>query len=88
MTKKLLEIEREIFLMGYYKAFMFNQTCCCICDKCTGSRNECINKKNSRPSPEGFAVDVYETVRRAGMEINVLSENPSEMHRIAIMLIE
>lgn len=88
MTKKLLEIERDIFLMGYHKAFMLNQTCCCICEKCTGSRNECINKKKSRPSPEGFTVDVYETVRRAGMEINVISENPSEMHRIAIMLIE
>ena len=42
----------------------------------------------SRPSPESFAVDVYQTVRNAGMEINVITDNPADMNRIAILLIE
>ena len=88
ITKRLLEIEREIFLSGYQKAFLLNQTCCSLCNDCTGTRLDCKDKKNSRPSPEAFAVDVYQTVRNLGMEINVISNNPSEIHRFAFVLIE
>lgn len=88
MTIKLLELERKIFLAGFQKSFLLNQTCCCLCKDCSGDRLNCKDKKNSRPSPEAFAVDVYKTVRNIGMEINVVSENPSEMNRIAILLIE
>ena len=87
MTNKLLEIEREIFLNGFQKVFLLNQTCCTLCKDCSGNRLDCKDKARSRPSPESFAVDVYTTVRNAGMEINVVSENPSKMDRIAILLI-
>jgi hypothetical protein len=33
-------------------------------------------------------VDVYKTVRNAGLDINVVTDSPSEMNRIAILLIE
>jgi predicted metal-binding protein len=88
MTNKLLNIEREIFLSGYQKVFLLNQTCCSLCKDCSGNRLDCKDKKNSRPSPESFAVDVYQTVRNVGLEINVIAENPAEMNRIAILLIE
>ena len=88
MTNKLLAIEREVFLAGHQKAFLLNQTCCSLCKDCTGNRLDCKDKKNSRPSPESFAVDVYQTVKNAGLEINVVAENPSEINRIAILLID
>ena len=88
ITEKLLEIEREIFLAGYHKVFLFNQTCCNLCDDCPGNRLECKDKKRSRPSPESFAVDVYQTVRKFGMKINVVAISPAEIHRISILLIE
>lgn len=88
MTSKLLELERKTFLDGYHKVFLLNQTCCSICKDCTGNRNDCKDKKNSRPSPESFAVNVYQTVRNCGMEINVVKDSPAEMNRIAILLIE
>jgi predicted metal-binding protein len=88
MTNKLLETEREIFLQGYQKAFLLNQTCCGLCKDCSGNRIDCKDKKNSRPSPEAFAVDVYQTVRNAGMEINVISKNPSLINRYAFILID
>lgn len=88
MTNKLLKIERDVFLLGHQKVFLLNQTCCSLCSDCSGNRIDCKNKKNSRPSPESFAVDVYQTVRNAGFTINVVAENPSEMNRIAILLIE
>jgi predicted metal-binding protein len=88
MTNKLLDIEREIFLSGYQKTFLLNQTCCNLCKDCTGNRISCKDKTRSRPSPESFAVDVYQTVRNAGLDINVVAVNPSEISRIAILLIE
>jgi predicted metal-binding protein len=88
MTNKLLEIERQIFLSGNHKAFLLNQTCCGICKECTGNRVDCKDKRNSRPSPEVFAVDVYQTVRNAGMEINVISDNPANINRYALILID
>lgn len=88
ITNKLLSIEREIFLSGHHKVFLLNQTCCSLCKDCSGNRKDCKDKKNSRPSPESFAVDVYQTVRNVGLEINVVAENPAMMNRIAILLIE
>ncbi len=88
ITAKLLEIERQVFLYGHQKAFLLNQTCCCSCNDCTGIRIDCKDKRKARPSPESFAVDVYQTVRDAGMEINVVTKNPSEINRVAILLID
>ena len=88
MTNKLLDIERDIFLAGYQKVFLLNQTCCTLCKDCSKNRIDCKDKLRSRPSPEAFAVDVYQTVRNAGLEINVVVDNPSEMNKIAILLIE
>ena len=88
MTDKLLDAESQIFLAGHHKAFLLNHTCCTECDECPGSREDCHDKKKSRPSPESFAVDVYQTVRNAGMDINVVAENPAEITRIAILLID
>jgi len=88
MTNKLLDIEREIFLSGFHKVFLLNQTCCSLCKDCPGDRINCKDKVRSRPSPESFAVDVYSTVRAAGLDINVVAQNPAEMNRIAILMIE
>jgi predicted metal-binding protein len=87
-TNRLLELERQVFLNGYQKAFLLNQTCCSLCSNCRGNRVECVDKSKSRPSPEGFAIDVYQTVRNAGLDIHVISKNPSEISRIAILLID
>jgi predicted metal-binding protein len=87
MTDKLLDLERKIFLAGYQKTFLLNQSCCTLCKECLG-RAYCRNKGRTRPSPESFAVDVYDIVRKSGMEINVVADNPSQMSRISILLIE
>ena len=87
MTHKLLSIERDIFLSGHQKTFLLNQTCCSLCENCSGNRNDCKDKQNSRPSPESFAVDVYQTVLKAGLKLNVVENDSAEISRIAILLI-
>jgi predicted metal-binding protein len=88
MTARLLELERAVFLSGHQKTFLLNQACCDACEECPRSRARCRDKAKARPSPEAFAVDVYATARGAGFDINVISTNPSEINRIAILLIE
>ncbi len=87
-TAGLLEAERQIFLLGYEKAFLLNQTCCGICGDCKGNRMDCVDKKHSRPSPEAFAVDVYSLVRNTGMEIHVIPDSPSQISRIALLMVD
>ena len=88
MTARLLALEKEVFFMNYPKTFLLNQSCCTLCSACPGSRKDCTHKIQSRPSPEAFAVDVYSTAENAGLKINVITESPSVIHRIAILLIK
>ncbi|HPR33423.1 MAG TPA: DUF2284 domain-containing protein [Prolixibacteraceae bacterium] len=87
-TQTLLEIEKELFKCDYPRVFLLNQTCCCSCKECPGNRFECKDKKNSRPSPEGFAVDVYETVKKVGWTLHVVIDNPALITRIALIMID
>ncbi len=84
----LLKLEKAAFLAGYYKAFLLFMDECQICDECSGKRNECKNSHLSRPSPEALGVDVFATVRKLGLPIEVLTDNTQEMNRYSFLMIE
>ena len=84
----LLELEREVFLSGYQKAFLFYMNICKICGECQNRREDCKNPKSARPAPESFGIDVFSTVRTYGYPIEVLSDYSQAMNRYAILLIE
>lgn len=88
ISKELLKVEREVFWAGYHKAFMLFMDECRLCASCTGSREACINKEDSRPGPESLAVDVFSTVRSVGYPIEVLRSYDQEMNRYAFLLVE
>jgi predicted metal-binding protein len=88
VNRKLLELEREVFLSGYYKAFLLFMDSCNLCESCSGVREKCQNPKQARPTPESMAVDVFETVRKIGYPIEVLSDYSQQMNRYAFLLIE
>ncbi|MBK8808792.1 MAG: DUF2284 domain-containing protein [Bacteroidales bacterium] len=88
MTEALMGIERQLFLQGYYKVFLLNQTCCSLCPSCEKEKNLCNNKKKSRPSAEAFAIDVYSTARNAGFDLRVINKPETEISRIAVLLIK
>ena len=88
VNRKLLELEREVFLAGYYKAFLLFMDSCNLCESCSGVREKCQNPKMSRPTPESMAVDVFETVRKIGYPIEVLYDYSQQMNRYAFLLIE
>lgn len=88
LSKRLVNLEREVFWAGYHKAFMLFMDECRFCSTCSGERGTCFNKDDARPGPESLAVDVFTTVRSAGYPIEVLHAYDQEMNRYAILLVE
>ena len=87
-NKKLLELERKVFLSGYQKAFVILMNPCNFCKECGDADGNCIQPKNSRPAPEGFAIDVYSTAHSAGLPIQVVTDHQQEMNRYGFLLVE
>ncbi len=85
---KLLKLERRVFLQGYVKAFLLPFDSCHICEECTGDMKDCNHPKQSRPTPEGLAVDVFSTVKQVGYPIKVLKERTEIMNRYAFLLVK
>jgi predicted metal-binding protein len=88
INKRLLELERGVFLSGYHKAFLLFVDSCHLCAECANTRAECKNPKSARPAPEAMAVDVFATARGCGYPIEVLSEYSQAMNRYAFLLVE
>ena len=70
ITKAMATIEREVFLMDYFKAISFGAGPCRLCKECDLS--ECKVPKLARPSMEACGIDVYSTARNNSFPINVL----------------
>ena len=86
--RKLLDLERDVFVSGHPKAFILLLDSCTLCETCTGRRTSCKEPRLARPTPEAMAVDVFSTVRAAGYPIEVLSDYTQEMNRYAFLLVE
>jgi predicted metal-binding protein len=64
-------LERQAFLDGDVLAFSMSD--CAICAKCAGYNGEpCVNPKKARPSFHSVGIDVFATVRKLGLPIEVL----------------
>jgi predicted metal-binding protein len=85
---RLLDLERELFLAGHYKAFLLPMDSCALCEPCTGRRTTCKEPKKARPTPDSLAMDVYATVRSIGYPIEVLYDYKQAMNRYAFLFID
>jgi predicted metal-binding protein len=88
INRRLLSLEREVFLAGNPKAFLLFMDSCNVCKDCAEERTRCNNKRSARPPPEAMAVDVFSTVRRLGYPIQVLRDCSETMNRYAFLLVE
>ena len=88
IDSRLLELEREVFLSGFVKAFVLLPDACQFCDECSETREKCKNPKKSRPTPEAMAIDVFSTVKSINFPIEVLRKPTEIMNRYAFLLIE
>ncbi|UNC90989.1 DUF2284 domain-containing protein [Candidatus Contubernalis alkaliaceticus] len=84
----VLQAEKEAFQAGYYKAFVFWAGPCSLCSFCEGKQGGCCNTRNARPSMEGAGIDVFETVRRAGLTVETLKKQGEFIKYFALLLLE
>jgi predicted metal-binding protein len=68
----VVELEREIFLSGAWKAFGLGAGPCYFCRACPVDEGQCRHPERARPSMEACGIDVYTTVRKAGFPIEVV----------------
>lgn len=91
------ELEREAFLNGLYKAFAYTAGSCKLCDVCpaealeNGSmfdRKKCVNIRTARPSMESAGIDVYQTAKNAGYDLNVVPNEGMCFTSFSLLLLE
>ena len=86
VTKAIATIEREVFLMNYYKVIGFGAGPCRFCKEC--SLSECKAPMLARPSMEACGIDVYSTARNNGFPIQVLTSKDEKENYYGLLLIE
>ena len=81
------EIERKCFLDGHYFAFSLSD--CALCNTCAlAAESECRNPIKARPAFHSVGIDVFKTVRRLGLPINVLQKHGDEENWYSAVFIE
>ncbi|MHA1271456.1 MAG: DUF2284 domain-containing protein [Candidatus Helarchaeota archaeon] len=98
--KKIFNLERKAFLMGFYKAFIYYPGPCRLCDKCIVleedflkkmsiklARTFCKHLDKARPSMEATGIDVFSTIRNIGLELEVVNSKTSENIRFYTLLL-
>ena len=59
---------------------------CDLCDTCAQGK-ECPTPEKARPSMEGCGIDVFTTVRNAGLKIDVVHNEDDEYSFFALVLV-
>ena len=87
MSKVILELEKYAFLDGYYLASALR--CCNFCKVCQVKKgNDCIHPDKIRPCECLFGIDIYKTIRKLGLPIEVLRNKAQTPDRYGFLLIE
>jgi len=90
------DLERRIFLAGYYKAFAYLCGPCRLCRECPAvdlahvgaPPKECLHAERARPAMEAAGIDVFATARAAGMPIEVVTNTSCKQNYYALVLVD
>ena len=87
ISKVVLQIEKEAFFAGYYKALGMGAGPCRLCAECN-LKGGCRHGEEARPSMEACGIDVFSTARRNGFTIDTLNSAKCRADYFGIVLIE
>ncbi len=83
--KRLLELERELFLAGHSEALAFGAGPCTVCKECPED-GHCRFPEKARPSLEACGVDVYETAQKAGLTLKPVTHRLGYAKYVGLVL--
>jgi predicted metal-binding protein len=84
----VIELEREAFLDGYYKALAMGAGPCDLCKACPAEEEDCPHRDRARPSMEACGIDVFQTARSNGLPIQVVKDYDCPQNYYGIVLLE
>jgi predicted metal-binding protein len=88
-TKEVVvELEREVFLRGAWKAFGLGAGPCYLCKSCVARVGECRHPEETRPAMEACGIDVFTTVRKAGFPIEVIRSTRERPNYYGLVLVD
>jgi predicted metal-binding protein len=83
-----VELEREIFLSGYWKAFGLGAGPCYFCKECNLKEKWCRHADRARPSMEACGIDVFSTVKKVGFPIEVVRQRRQCPNYYGLILVD
>ncbi|OGF67162.1 MAG: hypothetical protein A2Y62_08955 [Candidatus Fischerbacteria bacterium RBG_13_37_8] len=87
LKRMVADIEREIFLDGYYKAFGMTSGPCKFCRTCD-TAELCKFPELARPSMEACGIDVYQTAHNNGLKLEIVKTEDSPCSYLSLILIQ
>lgn len=87
ISEIVVEIEKEAFLSGFYKAWGMGAGPCRFCPSCN-LKAGCRHPEEARPSMEACGIDVYKTARNNGFKIEVVRFPRDKANYFGLVLIE
>lgn len=82
------ELERDIFLLGYFKAFGLGAGPCYFCRTCPVEEKQCRHADRARPSMEACGIDVFSTVKKVGFPIEVVRQRRQCPNYYGLLLVD
>jgi len=86
LKKIVVDLEREMFLDGYHKAFGMVSGPCRLCQKCN-TKKGCKYPYLARPAMEACGIDVYQTARNNGFKLEVVKTEDACCSYISLILV-
>ncbi|MHC1719574.1 MAG: DUF2284 domain-containing protein [Clostridiaceae bacterium] len=86
VTDIAVKIAKEMFFDGFYKAIAFGSGPCKKCNEC--NPNGCNFPDKAAPAMEACGMDVFQTVRNNGYEINTLRSEDEVQNHFGLILFE
>ena len=83
----IVNIEREVFLKGYWKAFSLASGPCGLCDPCP-LELPCRHPYQARPAMDASGIDGFETAHRAGFPLEVVTCREDTPNYYTLLLVE
>lgn len=87
IQNQTVELERHLFLEGYYSALAFTSGSCHLCDECNLEEGYCVKPRTARPSMESCGISVFETAKEAGYQIETLRSKSEKYFRYSLILL-
>lgn len=86
-NERVVQLEVEMFLGGYYKAWSMGSGPCRLCKECD-LNGLCRHGYEARPSMEACGIDVFKTARDNGYPIEVVKTHEDERNIFGVVLVE